>query len=262
MRLNRWHRITAALAIMMLTVGGSMVTAGVAEGAQSAGARPILIFNSAAQQAQLTIPTPPCPKSDKHCKWMLYMNLPTMPMQPRVGYVLGKSGTLTIDYPKFCGQIQADALVGPAPWIYKTGIRTQIHTCHETTTTTTTTTSTTSTTTTTTTTTRPTTTSSTVPPVVAASSTTPTTAATSSALPFSDPSTTSTPAVEKTAAELPFTGVDIKPLGLIGTMLIILGGILLSTVESRRRMFRRAAAVNLDQVKDGVRNTTAWFLGQ
>jgi len=258
MRLNRWHRLTAVLAIAMMAFGGSMVAAGAAGaagGGQTSAARPYLIFNNDKQQAQLTIPTPPCPpKKNKHCKWKLYMNLPTMPQTPTVGYVIGKTGTLTIPYPKYCGQIQADALIGPSPWVYKIGIRTQIMTCHETTTTTTTTT-----------TTRPpatTTTSSTVPPIVAASSTTPTTATPTSALPFTDPTTATTASAQTAAAELPFTGFDIKPLVLFGVLLMVLGGFLLSTVESRRRMLRRATAVNLEHVKDGMRNTSSWFLGE
>jgi hypothetical protein len=60
---------------------------------------------------------------------------------------------------------------------------------------------------------------------------------------------------------LPFTGADLRPLVLLGSMMIILGGFLLSTVESRRRMLRRASAIKLDQVKDGARKTSSWFLG-
>jgi hypothetical protein len=60
---------------------------------------------------------------------------------------------------------------------------------------------------------------------------------------------------------LPFTGADLRPFVLVGMVLILLGGFLLTTVESRRRLLRRAAAIRADQVKDGVRRTSSWFLG-
>jgi hypothetical protein len=47
---------------------------------------------------------------------------------------------------------------------------------------------------------------------------------------------------------------------ILGVGLMLLGGLLLSTVESRRRMLRRAEAITLD-VKDGARKTSSWFLG-
>jgi hypothetical protein len=101
-----------------------------------------------------------------------------------------------------------------------------------------------------------------VAPNVAAASTT------TVALPFTGATSTSTTTVGEEAAkstapaaQLPFTGADLRPLVLLGTMMIILGGFLLSTVESRRRMLRRASAIKLDQVKDGARKTSSWFLG-
>ncbi|MGO8871359.1 MAG: hypothetical protein ACLQPH_08145 [Acidimicrobiales bacterium] len=48
---------------------------------------------------------------------------------------------------------------------------------------------------------------------------------------------------------------------ILGTMMILLGGLLLSTVESRRRMLRRASAIRLDQVKGATRRASDWFLG-
>jgi hypothetical protein len=47
----------------------------------------------------------------------LQVNEPDIPAQTLVGVATGTSGVLTVAYPKnFCGVIQADMFVGPAPW--------------------------------------------------------------------------------------------------------------------------------------------------
>jgi hypothetical protein len=66
---------------------------------------------------------------------------------------------------------------------------------------------------------------------------------------------------EKSSAQLPFTGANLKPLVILGVGLMMLGGLLLTTVESRRRLLQRAGAVRLGSVKDGARRTSSWFLG-
>jgi hypothetical protein len=48
---------------------------------------------------------------------------------------------------------------------------------------------------------------------------------------------------------------------LLGAALVLFGGMLLSTVESRRRALRRASAIRLEHVKEGTRRTSNWFLG-
>ena len=63
------------------------------------------------------------------------------------------------------------------------------------------------------------------------------------------------------SSQLPFTGADLRPLVLLGIALVVLGGFLLTTVEWRRRLLRRAAAVRADQMTDGLRRASAWFLG-
>jgi hypothetical protein len=245
----------AAASAHASTADAAVASANVATADETVSGGVVLVFNDAAKQAQLTIPKDSCTPGVK-CKWMLFMNLPFMPHQPRVGYVVGKSGTLVLAYPTFCGVIQADALRGPAPWKFRTGIREKIENCTNVGTTTTTSAVATSTT------------ASTQPEhtVAAVSTTTPTTAAAAtSALPFSGTSSSAVPAATTAttaAAQLPFTGFDVRPLLLIGTALVLLGGLLLSTVESRRRMLRRATAVTLADVKDGARRTSTWFLGQ
>jgi len=265
------HRIVVVMAITMVVSGATLFNAGAASATSSNAVRLVLQFNDAAKEAELIIPRPACPTAIPKCQWMLYMNLPLMPYQPRVGFVVGKHGVLVIPYPKFCGVIQADALVGPrsspSTWVYWTGKREHIGNCGHPGTTTTTTLPVATTTTTTdpdaTTTTDPATevTTTTAPPQVAATTETPKGGGTTSALPFTEGSTTTSTVAKLVAAQLPFTGIDLKPLGFLGSTLIIIGGLMLTTVESRRRMLRRATAARLESLKDGARQTSSWFLG-
>ena len=50
-------------------------------------------------------------------------------------------------------------------------------------------------------------------------------------------------------------------MAYLGSLLILIGGLLLLTVESRRRALARATVVRLDQVKKGARKTGYWFFG-
>jgi cobalamin biosynthesis Mg chelatase CobN len=190
-----------------------------------------------------------------------------------------------VSYPKdFCGVLQADAIVGPSPWLLEYGHQKMIKTkksCdpHTTTTTmasTTTTTTTTKPQNTTTTTTKPRTTTTTTKPKShhhhhAATTTTTTTAQ----LPFT--SSTSPAAVAAAAAvvrsatttsdpvttQLPFTGADVRPLAIVGTLLIIFGLYILTTLEQRRRVLRRMSYSMRSGSAAGFRiRTTRWFLGE
>lgn len=270
------YRAVAVVAIVLVAFGAALVSAGTAWSApghasvtHGRSSQPQLTYDSATQQFQLLLPTPVCPKTAPDCVWMLWVNEPQMPGTPLIGAKSGSSGTLTVTVPNFCGVVQADADLGPAPWQFVKGTRRHLDSCESSTTTTTMVPPTTTTTsgaapsTTTTTTVAPTSTTTTVAPNVAAASTT-----TVAALPFTGATSTSTTTAGAVAAkstapatQLPFTGADLRPLVLLGTLMIILGGFLLSTVESRRRLLRRATAVKLDQVKDGARKTSSWFLG-
>ena len=53
----------------------------------------------------------------------------------------------------------------------------------------------------------------------------------------------------------------MAPLAYLGSLLILIGGLILLTVESRRRALARATVVRLDQLKKGVRKTGYWFFG-
>src|SRR5450759_1012871 len=129
------YRVVVVLAITLVAAGTALVTAGTAWSAPSHLQGPVLRF--ADDQAQLTIPSPACPVSDPGCVWKLFMNEPLVPGRPVVGSVRGTAGTLTLDYPEFCGEIQADALVGPSPWKFERGIRRYISNCTTSTSTTT-----------------------------------------------------------------------------------------------------------------------------
>jgi hypothetical protein len=277
MRVSGIYRLAAVVAITMVATGAAMVSAGTAWGVSGHYPYPVLRANDATQNFELTIPRH-CPEANPDCVWMLFVDEPKVPGHPIVAMVKGTSGTLAVPYPAFCGVLQADALIGPAPWQQTIGIRKTLDDCtppvstttttvpSTTTTTTTTVPSTTTTSTTvasTTTTVKSTaTTSTTVPPNVASAASSSTTG--TSALPFtaaqSGNGSTATTHGSGTA-QLPYTGTSLKPLVILGVTLILLGGMLLSTVESRRRMLRRASAIRLEQVKEGTRRTSSWFLG-
>jgi hypothetical protein len=260
----RIHRAVAAIAMTMMIGGVGMVTAGAAWSAGLHHSKPALRFDTYLRQAVLVIPNPPCPKSWRHCHWMLSVNLVNS-SGPRV-YVTGTSGRLSLPVDS-CGLWQADAAVDIGSywnWTYVTGIRATIDYCPSTTTTSSST-STTSTSTTSTTDPPPTSISTHPPPTptVAASSTTPTTANlpfTGSTTGATSPPTTGAPDAAASAT-LPFTGVDLRPLLVLGSALILLGGLLLSSYESRRRLLRRAAAVRPSHISTGARRASSWFLG-
>lgn len=283
MRLSWAYRWVAVLSVLLVASGIGLVTAGEA-GAAGHNRGDMLSFEG--DQAQLVVPVPPCPQSQPACSWLLFVNEPNEHVT--VGFVTGDSGTLTVTLPEFCGIVQADAAIGSLGkrWRHEAGIRENLDTCHvgsSTTTTSTSSTTTTTTTTSTTTTTTTTTTSSsssttTTTTSTTTTTTTSTTAATpkvagtitsttsgSGALPFTAATTHPTDGLASTDAtdssQLPFTGANIGPMILIGIALVLLGGLLITTVESRRRMLRRAAAIRMEHVKEGARRTSDWFLG-
>jgi hypothetical protein len=223
--------VTASSFIALIGLGWTME--GAAWGATSSSSSATIIFDDAAQQAELIIPTPPCPVSQPNCEWKFFLNEPKLSVD--VGTVYGTSGTLTIAYPKdFCGVIQADAYVGP-PWVAKRGFQHTIEDCN--------TPPTTAPPATTPTTAPPSTTPTTAPPVVAATSTPP--AAPPAAAPTIVPVSAAPAELPSTGpAALPFTGVNVKPLLYVGLALVMLGLYLLAPAESWRKLsrFRRKLA--------------------
>jgi len=283
MRVTRVYKVARLAACTMISFGAVMVSGGIAGSAPTKAAHvrssthpdaggpatqhgggeavhdkwsgsrhPHPVFDDQLRKVTFTVPTPACQPSDPNCQWMLFMNLPKEPGQPVVAVVTGSSGVLTLDYPDYCGWIQADVLIGPTTWVFVSGARHPDFNCVPPTTTTTTTTKPTPATTT-----PPAVASSTTePPEVASSSTVPNG---SSAIPFTSSSSTTT--IANGSAQLPFTGADLKLLVILGGLLILIGGMLLTTVESRRRALRRATVDTMDQVKSGARKTSSWFLG-
>jgi hypothetical protein len=195
-------------------------------------------FDDAARQAQLVIPTPPCPAAQPDCQWQFVLGQPDL--GTIVGEVTATSGTLTISYPPdFCGLLQADALRGP-PFRVLQGAKHTIpaSNCSPPVSITTT-----STTTTTTTSTEPS-----VPPIVSGTQTQPSapSATPPSALPF-----TATPAVAPTSVaptsvsptQLPFTGVNTKSIWLMGLTLVAFGLALIASASTWRKARHRLAVL-------------------
>jgi hypothetical protein len=218
--------------------------------ASGRGAFPIIKFWPTDKVVTLQIPSPPC--RGEHlpgCVWMLTVNEPNVPAQTLVGTAQGTSGILTIAYPKdFCGVIQADAAVGPAHWSLVIGHRATIQTaevCDPVT--------------------APTTVSpATAPPPPAA---TPPANTPQAQLPFTGSASTSTTnaalVAQTTVERLPFTGVDVKPLAIVGTFLILLGLNILTTLEQRRRALRRVGyVVRSSPASAYASRASRWFLGE
>ena len=126
-RVNRW---LAAVAAALIALGSTFVIVGTASASAPVGHRPVIRFWPNYNVVTMTVPLRVwCPKSKPFCEWELYVNEPDIPSQKLVGTATGTSGILTVNYPKhFCGVIQADALVGPAPWLFQFGHKRTIRT--------------------------------------------------------------------------------------------------------------------------------------
>ena len=251
---RRVHRRIASLAAVVIVMGATQASMGVATAAPRPNKFVVLRIDPAARQVTLQVPTPSCGHGPPGCVWLLAVDQPSAPGDPQLGMVTGTSGLLTVTYPtSVCGVVQGDAEVAPVPtagseqWRYKVGHRVDLPcppggpTTPDPTTTTT----------------HPTggstsPTSTTGPP--------PTTRTAS--LPFSGGSSSSaagptTHAVETAAiTQLPFTGIDLPRLVLIGTALV-LAGLLLA---SRRRSLRKLQVAALVQ-RERASRASRWFLG-
>jgi hypothetical protein len=206
----------------------------------------VLKFVSSDNEVTLKMPTPPCPATSPTCQWMLLVNEPDVPAKTVVGFVTGTSGTLSIAYPtNFCGVIQADVYIGPAPWRLRFGHQRTIDTAQ----------------------------SCNPPPVSPNPPVTPP-AVTASAGPSpAAPATPATPAPvaadaaapqpSASTAQLAFTGVNVPPLAIAGSALLIAGIYIVTTIEQRRRALRRARrAVTSESVGAGAVRMTDWFMGE
>ena len=246
-RRRRRSRWLAVASVGLVALGVALIGSGPAS-ASGRGAFPIIKFWPTDKVVTLEIPSPPCRGSHPPgCVWRLIVNEPKVPAQTLVGTAQGTSGILTVAYPEnFCGEIQADAEVGPAPWSLVIGHRATIQTaavCD------------------------PVTAPTTVTPTTATPTTTPPATTPTAQLPFTGSASTSTTnpvlVAQTTLERLPFTGVDVKPLAIVGTFLILLGLNILTTLEQRRRALRRVGyAVRSSPASAYASRASRWFLGE
>ncbi len=229
------RRIAVVISTVVALIGFSVTLGGAAWGATVGSSSPVITFDDAAHEAQLTIPTPACPEAQPNCQWKFFLNEPKLSVD--VAVVYGTSGTLSIPYPPdFCGVIQADAYVGP-PWVAKRGFQHTIDDCNP-----------------------PATTTTTLPPPPPPTPSTPTTTTTTVTIPSTviavsapppappaapPPSPSVVTPVSTVPTQLPFTGRDLKPFLYVGLTLLVLGLGLLASSESWRRVGRRLGAIGM-----------------
>jgi hypothetical protein len=179
--------------------------------------------------ATLRLPIPACPATSPGCVWMLYVNEPNVPGHPTAGTATGTSGTLTVAVPAgFCGLLQADALLGPAPWAFRTGVRRTVGVC---------------------------------PPGTKGKTVTPTTVpqAVTASLPNTGSNTNAK--TDNDGVKLPFTGFDLSPLVLLGGGSVLAGLLLMFPFGDIRRRLRIISALGWRGLASGVRRTGAWLFG-
>ncbi len=98
----------------------------------AAGAETHAAFTFTSNQVVLSIPVPSCHtvRQAPACEWMLLVDERGVTGTPLIGAAVGTSGDLVVNYPSFCGLIQADALVRtPGHWHKVVGHQRTIATC-------------------------------------------------------------------------------------------------------------------------------------
>jgi hypothetical protein len=229
---KRW---LGPMAVALMAMGAVALGAGTA----AAGTVPthaILTFSDDTGQVTLAIPPSRCPGGRTTCQWMLYVDEPNTPSGGLVGTAVGTSGILTVAYPKDVCNLQADVLIGPPPWRFERGMQ---HT------------------------------------VQAGGTCVPTngpnqgpTLSPSSQLPFTGPTSDgpASPASLLAAdhpAQLPFTGLDVRPLAALGSLMVLLGLVLMTTLEQRRRSLLGVAdAMRPRSVAHATGRAARWLLGE
>jgi len=206
------------------------------------GRRPVLTFVSSDREVTLKIPTPPCPAMLPTCRWMLFVNEPDVPAQTVVGSATGTSGTLSVAYPtNFCGVIQADVYLGPVPWHLRFGHQRTIDTAQ----------------------------SCNPPPVppnpqaVPSTVTSGTVPSPATPAPAAGATAAPQPVTPAGASQLAFTGANVAPLAIAGSVLLLAGIYVLTSLEQRRRALRRATkAMTPESVGAAAVKTSNWFIGE
>ncbi len=220
---RRSGRRLALTTAVIVAIGVLLLSADAASASLRTRAFPVIKFSPVNKEVTLEIP-PACPASHPACVWVLSVDEPDSPARTVVGNAMGTSGVLTVAYPTdFCGPIQADATVGPAPFRLLFGHKATIQTgsCVDGT--------------------------AALPLTDSPSTSTPTDAAT---------------VAKATPAQLPFTGVDYKSLAVVGMALIMLGLTILTTLEQRRSALRRAGcAVRSHPAGIYASRASRWFWG-
>jgi hypothetical protein len=120
---GRMSKYLIGVGIALVALLGSM---------DAAGANPHAIFTFSATQVTLSIPAPSCRtiREAQACEWMLLVEERGVTGTSVIGTVVGTSGDLVVNYPAFCGEIQADALVRtPEHWHKIVGHQRTIATC-------------------------------------------------------------------------------------------------------------------------------------
>jgi hypothetical protein len=240
--------------VASVVVGAMFVAVGAASAQSRVGANAVVTFWPSSHEVTLTVPSPPCPASNPSCTWLLEVNEPDVPAQTVLGTAMGTSGILTVSYPAdFCGVIQADALIGPSPWYLKYGHQDTVGSNCATAVTPSA---------------PPANPPNNTPAAVVPTSQLPysatATPTTSDATPATAAAANGTQAVTATTAatQLPFTGVNVKPLVLMGSALILAGLYVLTTIEQRRRALARVgSSVRSNPVGVKTSRISRWFLG-
>ena len=125
-RADRW---LAVVAVFLVALGATMIFSSTASASARVSWYPVIRFWNTYDVVTLAVPVRCPPSKPSHCVWYLVVNEPDIPAQTLVGEASGTSGILQVHYPSdFCGVIQADAEVGPAPLLFFVGHKMDIQT--------------------------------------------------------------------------------------------------------------------------------------
>lgn len=244
-RRMRGSRRASVAALVLVAMGLVVMASSVASASVLLNHFPVIKFWSASSEVTLQLPQPACPVSRPGCEWTLLVDEPDVPAQTVVGMVSGTSGILTVAYPPdFCGVIQADAILGPDPTKLEVGHQVVVTTASG----------------------CPPITKNTLPPpkpLPGASGGSPPPAGNVTSTPGGTATLANDPAhvAAAEAAQLPFTGIDIKPMGYIGVGMVVTGLLLASTFEKRRRDLQRVKA-GTGSAAQHAAHVSRWFLGE
>jgi hypothetical protein len=132
---GRTKRRRTFVAALLLTLGVLMVSVSAASASTLVSANALITFWNNNDVVTLNTPamcptTPQNPTGAPTCEFELFVNEPDIPAQTTVGSAVGGlSAILTVPYPtNFCGVLQADVEVGPAPWRLLYGHQSSIQT--------------------------------------------------------------------------------------------------------------------------------------